>query len=300
MREIINGYIVSLFRALVKYTTPDIQLYHSRQFGDPASTMADEPGNQPAASAAAAAAAVQPDRLVKLKEFYVDDPELWFAGAESLFSLRGVTDVKIKFHNVVNALPLPIMRQVSDLITSPPEGDLYKVLKDRLIVRHKLTPLQKVRKLFAAPDLGDRRPSTMMAELLQYCPPEEQNSVCFMGAFLHRLPADLRMALGTKQFTDIHTLQEEADALWALRPDPVSVAAVADAEDDGAAVAAVRPPKQKQRWQKKKGGGQQHSKDDQEDSPESVARAASGLCARHFRYGSKAHTCQKPCSWQGN
>jgi len=225
----------------------------------------------------------------------VEDPELWFAQAESLFNLRGVSDSSVRFHNVVNALPLPVMRQVSDLVTSRPATDPYKVVKERLIVRHKMTPLQKVRKLFAAPDLGDRRPSSMMAELLQYCPAEEHNSVCFMGAFLHRLPADLRMALGTKH------------ALWALRPESAAsaaVAAIVDPEgEESAAVAAVRSGSNQQKWRSKKkkpAGGSSKSEAEQEDSPESVARSASGLCIRHFRYGDKAHSCKKPCSWQGN
>lgn len=43
--------------------------------------------------------------------------------------------------------------------------------------------------------------------------------------------------------------------------------------------------------------GHQSQKD---SAPSAVAREATGLCFYHWSFGEKAHSCQAPCSWQGN
>ena len=37
-----------------------------------------------------------------------------------------------------------------------------------------------------------------------------------------------------------------------------------------------------------------------DSAPSTVAREATGLCFYHWSFGEKAHSCQAPCSWQGN
>jgi hypothetical protein len=56
---------------------------------------------------------------------------------------------------------------VVDLVETPPVDRPYMVLKDRLLISHQLTPVEKAVKLMAAPDLGDRLPSQLLADLLQ-------------------------------------------------------------------------------------------------------------------------------------
>jgi hypothetical protein len=73
---------------------------------------------------------------------------------------------------------------VEDLVEAPPAVQPYTILKERLLMAHQLSPTQKAIKLMNAPDLGDRRPSQLLADLLQDCPPGEQGTAFFRGAFL--------------------------------------------------------------------------------------------------------------------
>jgi hypothetical protein len=43
-----------------------------------------------------------------------------------------------------------------------PAVNPYSVLKDRLMIAHQLTPVEKAVKMLDMPDLGDRRPTQLL------------------------------------------------------------------------------------------------------------------------------------------
>ena len=89
---------------------------------------------------------------------------------------------------------------MTDLILSPPEDRPYRTLKERLLLAHQLTPTQKASKVMAMPPLGDRRPSQMLADMLQYCLDGQETSPFFRAPFIQQLPAELQVLLdGTKE-----------------------------------------------------------------------------------------------------
>jgi hypothetical protein len=79
---------------------------------------------------------------------------------------------------------------------------------------HQLLPVQKAMKLMDLPDLGDRRPSQLLADLLQDCPPGEQGTAFFRGAFLKRLPAHIQVHLSQIDSMDLKELAQHADQLY--------------------------------------------------------------------------------------
>jgi hypothetical protein len=83
------------------------------------------------------------------------------------------------------------------------------------------------------------------------------------------------------------------------------VAAVASLEvydrDEEPTVAAMRDgrpqfQKKKQRDPKKTAAAMAEMEPELSRS----ARLASGMCISHWRFGAKAHSCIRPCSWAGN
>jgi hypothetical protein len=71
----------------------------------------------------------------------------------------------------------------------------YTCLKERLMVSHKLTDFQRIEKLFQMDQLGGRKPSELMNQMLEICPRGEEKNNFFMFLFLQRLPRELRVML---------------------------------------------------------------------------------------------------------
>jgi hypothetical protein len=100
----------------------------------------------------------------------------------------------------------------------------------------------------------------------------------------------------------MRALAEKADQLMALHQlqshNAVAVMQTAEphgelaADSDG--VAAVSGKKKRS---KKRGG--KHSKQRDSSPPQSIVEQ-SHLCWAHIRYGDKAYSCTKPCTWPEN
>jgi hypothetical protein len=235
----------------------------------------------------------QPQRVleagrVKLPDFWPHAPGIWFARAELRFETSGVASERQRFAYTVDALPYETLCHVVDLVESPPDVEPYTVLKERLMLAHQLTPVEKAIKLMELPALGDRRPSQLLADLLQACPPGEQQSAFFRGAFISRLPAELQAHLTGIDTANLKELAQRADQLWTTHRRPAPLAAVAAAAapqaEEEAMVAAVQSKaggKGKQGFRKKK---------------------LITYCFLHHKYGKDARRCDNPesCMWQGN
>ena len=63
---------------------------------------------------------------LRLPEFWPQAPNLWFARAECLFMLRGVTTQLDRFCHVVGSLPHKIMQAFADLVETTPAEDPYR------------------------------------------------------------------------------------------------------------------------------------------------------------------------------
>ena len=128
---------------------------------------------------------------LRLPEFWPHAPILWFARAECLFMLRGVTTQLDRFCHVVGSLPPEVMRACADLVETTPAEDPYMQLKERLLGAHQLTPYQHGEKLLDLPSLGANKPSELMHQKLELCPKGDETATLFQCLFLRRLPADL-------------------------------------------------------------------------------------------------------------
>jgi hypothetical protein len=168
-----------------------------------------------------AAEAGQPGR-VKLPEFWPHAPGIWFARADLRFEVFQGTSERQKFALTFDALPYESLCLVADLVESPPVSSPYTILKDRLLMSHQLTPVQKAAKLMDQPDLGSRRPSQMLADLLQDCPLGEQGTAFFRAAFLKLLPADIQEHLAQVDSKDLKELAQRADQLFLTHRRPLA------------------------------------------------------------------------------
>ena len=212
---------------------------------------------------------------------------------------------------MTGALDKQSLKKVVHLVINPDPVAAYSKLKEALLSSHHLTDFQRVELLHAMETLGSRKPSELLADMLELCPIDQQNNIFFSVLFLQRLPRDIRVLLTHEDHTDLRRLAAHADRLVAYGGRTDTVAAAVDAAQEDT-VAAVKNFKQKnnnsrnnqqQRSQQpppvppRAQGGQKTQK---VTPPAAVAQQSAGLCYYHWSFGEKANSCRAPCSWQGN
>jgi hypothetical protein len=225
------------------------------------------------------AAAARPHVNVVLPPFRASRPAAWFGAVDDVFRLRGITDQRDMFAFAYAKLEEAQLQQVDDIVEMRPlPADAYNRLRDRLVSTHSLDAYQRLEQLIALPALGDQRPTALLAQLLQLCPPGEDKTLFFRNAFLQRLPAIVRMQLAEDRHSPIQALAARADAL--IVHHQVSSIAPVQLQDGLDVVAAVPGGK----FQGKKGKGKKPWE-------------KMSICRFHYKYGAGATRCDTPCSF---
>ena len=236
---------------------------------------------------------------VELPLFWLRDPRTWFTLSESKFQLAEVTDSRLRFNFILPALNEDTLVQVRHILhAADVMADPYSELKSRLLEIYTPSPLELGFQLLHSPELGDRRPSTMMSSMLALLPPGEVDGVLFKCIFLSRLPSDIRDSVATQsKKLSSRELGTFADELWFARNSRHSQYVMAVAEPNNKeveeltdAVAAVRlQPKKK--FNRKFGGKESGAE-----------KKGKWICWRHATFKEKAFSCNSPkhCQYQGN
>jgi hypothetical protein len=216
-----------------------------------------------------------------------------------------------RYCHVVAALPHESIRLVADIVEGEPSETPYDDIKQRLVASHQLSDFQNAERLFQMPALGGRKPSELMAAMLETCPRGEEKTSLFACIFLQRLPREIRVLLAKADHKDPKTLATQADELWALHDNSnggggSDVASVQENPDSDfvATISGDRRRGGGAARGKARGGGRGRGGKAAPRLPEpeasKEARLAASLCIKHWRYGEAASSCEQTCSWQGN
>ena len=116
--------------------------------------------------------------------------------------MRRITDEIDRYCVVVAALPLESLRLVGHVLEHPPAVQAYSALKQLLLSTHQLTPYQRMEQLFNVEPLGARKPSELLANMLDICPRGEETLSFFSFLFLQRLPREIRVLLADDDHAD--------------------------------------------------------------------------------------------------
>ena len=176
----------------------------------------------PKSESATATAEVSPMDIlntvsVKVPAFWPDSAEAWFIQTEAQFALKGVTVSLTKFYYCVSAFNQETANQVLDLIKAPPVEGPYEALKRRLLKLFALDDFQRYEAISSLPLSGDMKPSKLMSNMLALLPVGHKPCFFLRGAFLKRLPADVRAHLLRDDFSDPISLALKADEIYQSR-----------------------------------------------------------------------------------
>ena len=87
---------------------------------------------------------------VKLPKLWQSKVRSWFAQAEAQFATSGISSSLTKYYHVIKALPESSIKRIPELLL-PLAGDLYSVLKARLMELYNLSDYEKAELLNALP-----------------------------------------------------------------------------------------------------------------------------------------------------
>jgi hypothetical protein len=107
---------------------------------------------------------------IKLPNFWPEDPASWFRLAEGQFTLRNVVDPVTQNYHMLAALSVDSVRLVRHVLHDNTGPESYNQLRASLLASHSLSNYQKMERMMWLPPLGDRKPSVMLAEMLEFCP----------------------------------------------------------------------------------------------------------------------------------
>jgi hypothetical protein len=181
---------------------------------------------------------------IKLPPFWPEDPASWFRLAEGQFALRNVADPVTRYYHVLAALSVDSVRLVRHVLHDDTGPESYERLRASLLASHSLSNYQKMERMMRLPPLGDRKPSVMLAEMLEYCPAGESTTAVFAFLFLQRLPREIRVLLSEDDPANMRAIAEKADRLIAMHVpqshDACAAVAAADSSEDAEVVAALQ------------------------------------------------------------
>ena len=217
---------------------------------------------------------------LKLPDFWEAHPAAWFLHIESLFALRGVVDDGIMYHHVVAALPPAATARLVGLLSAPPPTGKFPAIKTGLLYAFGLSDSERADRLFALNGLGGRKPSEMMAHILDLVGGRGPEFL-LKQLFLRQLPSGVRAALANCTTADFVGFAAEADKYFL--------------ESRAAGAGAAHPlhasPSAKVKGSSNPPGSATQRQVQQSD-----------LCYYHERFGPRATKCRHPCSFetQGN
>ena len=138
---------------------------------------------------------------------------------------------------------------------------------------------------------GDMKPSKLMSNMLALLPAGHEPCFFLKGAFLKRLPTDIRAHLLRDDFSDPISFALKADELYQSRVSSSQVYSVSSTPEDQQSVNAIRPsvPNRSRR------SAAPHASSRHDSRSQSPT-----MCYYHRSWGSKAKKCRAPCSWLEN
>jgi hypothetical protein len=221
---------------------------------------------------------------VRLPDFWVTDPNMWFAQAEAAFRRANVNTSIVRYDYVLMKLPEDVLRSVRDLVQSVTDDtqDAYEQLKYRLLSSYGMSKWQLAGRIIDYAVAPDARPSSLLDGMLSLLPTGEQPGVLFMALFLKKLPQDVRDHLCSRNFDTVRDMAIFADQMWDARGSLAypMVAAIGS-----------RSPVRGRRRSKSPGRGKRR---------QTPGGGAGELCYYHATYAERAHKCRPPCTWSGN
>lgn len=232
---------------------------------------------------------------VKLPEFWRSDPAMWFAQAEAQFALAKVTTDGTKYNHIIAKVDQTVLRHVSDIVADPPVNGKYDAIKARLLSRFEMSAQEKLEKLLNACDLGDMKPTHLLAKMQDLASGLKVDENLMKMLFLNRLPPNIRPILSIHDGT-LAKLAEMGDKMVDSSHSHVAATQAAAPNSDNISEQLAYLTAEIRKL-KTSSGSRSRSTSRARSTSEERTR---DLCWYHFKYGDRARQCREPCKFSGS
>lgn len=240
--------------------------------------------------------------LHKLPPFWSENPQLWFAQIESVFSLTGITRDETKFQHVIANMDPTVCEYISHIIFSPPTNQTkYAAVKEVLIKNFGKSDQAKIREILGGMKLGDYKPSQFMRKIRNLAS-EHLSAEAIKSIFIDEMPDQIRAVLCTMTDQSLDVLAEKADLIYStFRQRPVFMVDQAQHEVNLSqeeisltqlAAQVNQLSRHVEQLSSRKNGAIKKVFKGQDNEI--------GYCWYHRRFGNKASRCTVPCSFPKN
>ncbi|XP_049886961.1 uncharacterized protein LOC126381520 [Pectinophora gossypiella] len=132
----------------------------------------------------------------KIPEFWTEMPRVWFAQFDTIMAPQKQGD-DAKFSMVVSKLGKDAVRQVTDILISPPTANKYTALKERLLSVYEESEERQFQKLVSEMELGDQKPSSLLRRMQELAQNTKVANQTLLNLWTSRLPVHVRAVLTT-------------------------------------------------------------------------------------------------------
>jgi hypothetical protein len=242
---------------------------------------------------------------IHIPAFNAADPELSLVLLERAFVKNEITTEIEKFNATMDTLNSNTVKEVRDVVISPPAENPYTALKTALIQRLATSREKQVRQLFDTAVIGEMKPSQFLRHLRQLGGADISDNL-LRTMWADRLPQHLQAAVALQIDTPLDKVATVIDHMHDLVPSRQVYATstqehnatfvtkselVAELGDIKAQITklteAVEKLGQRDRSRNRSRGRSPHSSSQNPD-----------YCYFHNRFGDKAYKCVKPCTYQ--
>lgn len=240
---------------------------------------------------------------VRIPPFWPDEPEIWFAQVEGQFAIANITADATKFNYVIGQLEPQYAKEVKDIIVKPPSTDKYEKLKCELIKRLSSSNEKKVNQLLIHEELGDRKPSQFLRHLQSLAGinvPED----FIKSIWTNRLPENIQTVIAAQTSVSLEVLADIADRIKDITTPAAQVASTSVNSNTLEVITRELVELRKQVNALTAGARRSRSKNRGSKDGRSPSRRSDSnyrkfpLCWYHYRFGSKAKVCNRPCDYK--
>lgn len=250
---------------------------------------------------------------VPFPPFKTDDIEAWFRRVEHWFTFGKVTTEKDKFALIASQIENSTVANLGEML-QPDEQTPYTNLKKKIISIFEATTTAKINKLLSECQLGDMKPSQLLAEMKRMG--GSAGDEILRNLWAKRLPLHVQTVVASATTSSLDQVSLIADAVIDVVGRPASIVNQVTNGNNGnqqPSFAENQPTKSteiedlraavnqltKSFRDLQSNRSRSVSRDNQNSRDRSSSYKPPGerVCRYHRKFGAKAWLCTKPCSF---